>query len=405
MAHPPHVYFPQVYVIPALMPVLLGVLLPLDVSPTAQLTLEPRDPPLKKENSLPWCAAVSIVKPDRQRHQTFKTTYTACVNRHFLVGTRAAATTWLIRLTFTFHSNLEQPASNKKGDEEEARKRAQVFGIVGHPWRGTRNTECQSLAAASQPAVMGRLGSFCSRAPPHQTAEHKWLRHANLCECRDQIVLKRRRLHLDPFDQGGIQSLTFYCAALFLTLMALLVGSIYLYRSSSEPQMKSENASVWCLFPRAGAYSAGDVPVHLCSVLIYDWVMVRADLSVHAIDERELVSRLPTLRELRQSNKGLSLHVRLSGGSDSRVLGSVLHSSGELHRVLLLQIVAFLELHKFDGLLLDLGEAVAIHRIFTDTAVLNVRNFVQASAVEIRYVIGFPYLDRSTKRVDLKRLN
>ncbi|KAH6928149.1 hypothetical protein HPB50_012338 [Hyalomma asiaticum] len=113
MAHPPHVYFPQVYVIPVLMPVLLGVLLPLDVSPTAQLTLEPRDPPLKKENSLLLDLPPLVrrcfnrVKPDRQRHQTFKTTYTACVNRHFLVGTRAAATTWLIRLTFTFHSRRE----------------------------------------------------------------------------------------------------------------------------------------------------------------------------------------------------------------------------------------------------------------------------------------------------------
>ncbi|KAL3226768.1 hypothetical protein MRX96_004384 [Rhipicephalus microplus] len=61
MAHLPHVYFPQVYVIPVLMPVLLGVLLPLDVPPTARLTPEPQYLPLNKQNSL-FLGLTSLVR-------------------------------------------------------------------------------------------------------------------------------------------------------------------------------------------------------------------------------------------------------------------------------------------------------------------------------------------------------
>ncbi|KAL1473740.1 hypothetical protein MTO96_038507 [Rhipicephalus appendiculatus] len=88
MAHQPHVYFPQVYV----MPVLLGLLLPLDVPPTAQLSLELQHFPPKKEDSLfldlppleHQC--FQLPNPDRQRHQIFKRTYTVCSNRHLSSG-------------------------------------------------------------------------------------------------------------------------------------------------------------------------------------------------------------------------------------------------------------------------------------------------------------------------------
>ncbi|KAK8776249.1 hypothetical protein V5799_030405 [Amblyomma americanum] len=77
----------------------------------------------------------------------------------------------------------------------------------------------------------------------------------------------------------------------------------------------------------------------------------------------------------------MTLHVRLSGrgigGLGTRVLASVLHTAGEARHQFLLQLTSFLKLHEFDGAVLDLGEAVAMHHISSDQAVRNVRTFVQ----------------------------